>query len=51
MGQVASVFHYVSALCKEMNPVQILLLLPYFSLCLFLASDFSFLLMDPLDIW
>jgi hypothetical protein len=28
-----------------------LLLLSHYSLCLFQASDFSFLLMDPLDIW
>jgi hypothetical protein len=29
----------------------ILLPLSHFSLCLFQASDFFFLLMDPLDIW
>jgi hypothetical protein len=29
----------------------LLLLLSHFSLCIFKASDFFFLLMDPLDIW
>jgi hypothetical protein len=37
----------VTGFILELN----LLLLSHFSLCLFKASDFFFLLMDPLDIW